>query len=72
MKNQDPETLNVEEVAALLSVATGTVYEWAAMDYIPFLDLATNKKQKCLRFDKDDVLQWRESKKSKGRVNRIP
>ena len=71
-KVNEPKLLTVKEVAAMLNVKEGTIYEWSEMHYIPFIDLATGKKKRCLRFDQGDVVAWLEERKSKGRAIRVP
>ena len=64
--------LKAADVAKLLGVCESTVYEWSEIDYIPHFRLGPGDKKQCVRFDKEDVLQWIKERKSAGRLRRVP
>jgi excisionase family DNA binding protein len=59
-KNKE-SLLTTEEAAELLGVAVKTIQTWVADRYMPFVKLST----KCLRFDRNDLEQWKNDKKIK-------
>lgn len=57
--------LTPDEMSALLGVKLSTIYQWTHIGYIPHFKLG-----RFVRFKENDVLQWLESKSSKGRPQR--
>ena len=43
--------IDIDELAARLSIAKGTLYNWVYLKRIPYI-----KAGRCLRFDADEVL----------------
>jgi len=43
--------VDIDELAARLSIAKGTLYNWVYLKRIPYI-----KAGRCLRFDPDEVL----------------
>jgi excisionase family DNA binding protein len=43
--------VDIDELAARLSIAKGTLYNWVYLKRIPYI-----KAGRCLRFDADEVL----------------
>ncbi len=48
--------LSVKEIARILSAKPKTIYQWAALNQIPYIKL-----NGCLRFDSDDIQKWIQS-----------
>ena len=57
--------LNRKEIAEILQVKPGTIYQWTHQGYIPFL-----KVGRFVRFRESDINEWLEKRGCKGRVKR--
>lgn len=55
---QFPPVINVKECAQLLRVSNSLVYELVYQNKIPHFRLQTKGKQKPIRFDTKEVLDW--------------
>jgi excisionase family DNA binding protein len=58
--------LNIIELSQLLSVKTGTIYEWVHKDLIPYY-----KFNKLVRFRESEINEWSKAKKHKKNIVRI-
>jgi len=59
--------LTPEEMSEVLGVKLSTIYQWTHIGYIPHFKLG-----RFVRFKERDVLEWLESKKDNGRLDRQP
>ncbi|MFA6029218.1 MAG: helix-turn-helix domain-containing protein [Elusimicrobiota bacterium] len=57
--------LTVSEVAELLQVKPGTIYQWVHEGYIPILKIGS-----LVRFDKTSITAWLRSREVAGRRRR--
>lgn len=57
--------LSPAEVANLLGVRLGTVYQWTHTGFIPYVKLG-----KLVKFREQDVVAWVEKRSRKGRTGR--
>lgn len=48
--------LDIEEVAALTGIKTGTLYHWVSQRRIPFVRFSA----RCIRFRRSDIDSWLE------------
>lgn len=59
--------LRAEDVAKIFNVKTVTIYEWARINFIPNIRIGA-----CVRFERDAVKKWLDTKRKEGRTRRIP
>ena len=52
-------SLNYREAAELIGVPVGTVYCWVSLKKVPHFRIS----DRLVRFDRDELLEWIESKK---------
>lgn len=60
-----------QDVARYLNVSDKTVYDWAAIGFLPSVKLGDGKKSP-VRFIPSEIKEWLEKRSSKGRTTRIP
>lgn len=57
--------IDIDDLARLLSVAKGTIYNWCSQRKIPFV-----KVERCLRFDIDAIAEFIKARTTPERRDR--
>jgi excisionase family DNA binding protein len=64
--------LTTPQIAAYLNVCPRTVENWTAISYIPCVRIGTSPARQTVRFDRNEVMEWRRKLSTPGRKTRMP
>jgi excisionase family DNA binding protein len=64
INNKETSLMSIDEVADLLGVSRGLVYQWCRKDLIPHyvLGFGRDGRKSAIRFNRDRVTTWLEAK----------
>lgn len=60
-----PNLLTVDQIAEMLQVKTGTVYQWVHEGFVPHIKLG-----RLVRFNESEVMEWLRKRTVEGRSAR--
>ena len=60
--DRQEQLLSAHEAAAFLNIKSATLYDWAKKGVVPHIRILAGKKRPLLRFRRDDLLQFIESR----------